>query len=216
MRTYPYMMTSRCLVPLLCLSSLQAQNVSKVIDTYCSGCHNGSMRSPSNVLLDQFDAARISENPEVWSRAYRQLQAGAMPPVGAPRPDRATYRTVLTSIEDALGASAKPSAAVSDETIAMRLATLLWNSAPDAALLEDARRHRLSDAANVESQIRRMLADDRAQAFVSRFFSPWLQLEKLAKSDPDKKDFPDYDVSLRDSLVKETELFLLSQLRDDR
>jgi hypothetical protein len=61
-----------------------------------------------------------------------------------------------------------------------------------------------------------MLADDRAQAFVSRFFFPWLELDKLGKSDPDKKYFPDYDVSLRDSLAKETELFLLSQLRDDR
>jgi hypothetical protein len=61
-----------------------------------------------------------------------------------------------------------------------------------------------------------MLADDRAQAFVSRLFFPWLELDKLGKSDPDKKYFPDYDVSLRDSLAKETELFLLSQLRDDR
>ena len=61
-----------------------------------------------------------------------------------------------------------------------------------------------------------MLADDRAQAFVSRFFFPWLQLDALAKADPDEKYLPDYDVSLRDSLARETELFLLSQLRDDR
>ena len=70
--------------------------------------------------------------------------------------------------------------------------------------------------ATLERQIRRMLADDRAQAFVSRFFFPWLELDKLAKADPDKKYFPDYDNSLRDSLARETELFLLSQLRDDR
>jgi hypothetical protein len=37
-----------------------------------------------------------------------------------------------------------------------------------------------------------------------------------SNADPDKRYFPDYDVSLRDSLAKETELFLLSQLRDDR
>ena len=61
-----------------------------------------------------------------------------------------------------------------------------------------------------------MLADDRAQTFVARFFIPWLQLDTLAKADPDKKYFPDYDVSLRDALARETELFLLSQLRDDR
>ena len=50
------------------LPSMSAQtgpNVSNVIDTYCSSCHNGRMRSPSGILLDQFDAARISASPEV-------------------------------------------------------------------------------------------------------------------------------------------------------
>src|SRR6478736_8431063 len=79
----------------------------RVMDMYCAGCHNGSMRSPSGALLDQFDATRIAENPEVWARAYRQLQAGTMPPVGAPRPDRGTYDAVLASIEPALGEDAK-------------------------------------------------------------------------------------------------------------
>ena len=35
-----------------------------------------------------------------------------------------------------------------------------------------------------------MLADDRAQAFVARFFFPWLQLDTLAKADPDTKLLP--------------------------
>jgi hypothetical protein len=126
-------MTSRYLVPLLCLTSLSAQtgvNVSKVIDSYCSGCHNGRIRSPSGILLDPFDAAqfdveKISASPDVWSRAYRQLQAGTMPPVGAPRPDRATYEVVLSSIEQALGAGAKPPAAANSNEIATHLATLL-------------------------------------------------------------------------------------------
>ena len=211
-------MIIRYLAPLLCLISLSAQTVldaSKVTETYCSGCHNGRMRSPSAVLLDQFDATRISANPDIWSRAYRQLQAGTMPPVGAPRPDRATYDAVLTSIEQALGVESKPPAAASSQQIATRLAVLLWNSAPDAPLLEDAQRDRLTDPATLERQIHRMLADDRAQAFVKSFFFPWLQLDKLGNSEPDKKYFPDYDASLRDSLARETELFLLSQLRDD-
>ena len=199
-----------------------AGRASKVIDMYCSGCHNGRMRSPSGILLDQFDAAQFqaaksAASPDAWSRAYRQLQAGTMPPVGAPRPDQATYGEVLTSIEQSLSAivDAKPPAASSQE-IAARMATVLWNSAADASLFQDAQSGRLSDPATLERQIHRMLADDRAQAFISRFFFPWLQLDKLGNSDPDKKYFPDYDVSLRDSLAKETELFLLIQLREDR
>jgi hypothetical protein len=216
-------MTSRYLLPLLCLTSLSrltslpAQtpvDTSKVIETYCSGCHNGRMRSPSGALLEELDVASISANPDVWARAYRQLQAGTMPPAGARRPDRATYDAVLASIEQAL--NLKPLAATNSQEIARRLGTLLWNSAPDASLLQDAQRNGLGDSATLERQIRRMLADDRAEAFVSRFFFPWLQLDKLGNSDPDKKYFPDYDASLRDSFAKETELFLLSQLRDDR
>jgi hypothetical protein len=139
-----------------------------------------------------------------------------MPPVGAPRPDRATFDAVLTSIEQGLEATGKPAVATPSGEVASRLATMLWNGAPDATLLEEVQRNRLSDPATLERQVRRMLADERAHGFVSQFFFPWLELDKLGAADPDKRYFPDYDVSLRDSLAKETELFLLSQVRDDR
>src|ERR1044071_8888375 len=103
-------MTRRYLVPLLFVTTLSVSadvSLPKVIETYCSGCHNGRMRSPSGTLLDQFDATRISADREVWSRAYRQLQAGAMPPAGAPRPDRETYDATLQFIERAMGADTK-------------------------------------------------------------------------------------------------------------
>ena len=192
-------------------SAQHGPDASMAFDTYCATCHNGSLRSPSGTLLVRFN--RTQTNADMWARAYRQLQASAMPPVGAPRPDRATLEAMLASIEQYLGADPKPAATPAHE-IAARLATLLWNSAPDAALLKDA--HRLNDTATLERHVQRMLADDRAHAFVARFFFPWLQLDKLAEADPDKKYFPDYDVSLRDALAKETELFILSQLRADR
>ena len=200
------------------LSPLRAGQTaeSKVIGTYCAGCHNGVMRSPSGALLDTFDTATIAENRDTWVRAYRQLQAGTMPPVGAPRPDRPAYEALLASIEVALVAKIAPPADATGEEIANRLARLLWNSAPDAALLEDARVDRLTNAAALDRQIQRMLDDERARAFVARFFFPWLGLDRLAQADPDKTHFPDYDVSLRDAMVTETELFLLSQLRTDR
>lgn len=195
-------------------SAPASASVSNVIDTYCASCHNGRLRSASGILLEHFNAAAISASPESWARAYRQIQAGAMPPVGAPRPSRETFDVVLTSIEQALAPRTMPAA--SSHEIAARLATMLWGSAPDAALRSDAQRNRLSDATTLERHVARMLADDRAQAFVSRFFVPWLELDKLGSADPDTKYFPEYDVSLRDALARETELFVLSQLRDDR
>jgi hypothetical protein len=218
-------MPKRCMIPLLMslggLCSLQAQTapaLANVVATYCSDCHDGQTKSPSGKLLEQFDVNQIAEHQDNWASAYRQMQAGTMPPAGSPRPDRTTNAAALAAIEKSLAATAaaKPQAGASSQQIAERLASLLWHSDPDAALLKDAQRNRLTDPKALESQVRRMLADDRAQAFVQNFFFPWLQLNELYKTDPDKKLFPDYDASLRDALTKETELFLLSQLRSDR
>jgi hypothetical protein len=202
----------------LATASVSAQSesgLSGLVGTYCASCHNGRLRSPSGLLLESLDTADPAARPELWARTYRQLQAGAMPPVGSPRPDRAVLDAALLSIERALAGSAQPGKVTSD-AIATRLATMLWNAAPDDELRREAGRDRLRDAAALERQVRRMLADDRARAFVARFFFPWLQLDALAQADPDPRYFPDYDVSMRDALAKETELFLLSQLRDDR
>ena len=173
------------------------------------------MTSPTKVVLDLFDPARIAEERDLWVRAYRQLLAGTMPPAGAPRPERTTYDAVVRSVEDSLGVR-EPSPVADSSLVATRLATMLWNSAPDAVLLDAAQRNGLADAVAVEQQVRRMLADDRAQAFISQFFVRWLQVDGLAKADPDLKHFPDYTPTLGDAFAKETELFVLSQLRDDR
>src|SRR5262245_11093692 len=109
-------------------------NVPEVVKTYCSGCHNGTMRSPSGALLDKFDTPQTADKPDVWARAYRQLQAGTMPPVGAQRPDRAIYDALLAVIEQALGANTTAAASATSQEIAEQLAALLWNSTPDAAL----------------------------------------------------------------------------------
>jgi hypothetical protein len=196
--------------------SASQPNPSRTAQVYCAGCHNGVMHSPSGAVLDLLDPNAMDDNPEVWSRAYRQLQAGTMPPFGAARPDRTARVQLLASIESALAATTPPAADATDQEIADRLATLLWNSAPDAQLLADARGHRLTQGATLEQQVRRMLADPRADAFVSRFFFPWLGIDQLAKAEPDARNFPTYDVRLRDAMVTETDLFIRSQLREDR
>jgi hypothetical protein len=203
-------------VPLEPARVVQGPAMSSMVATYCAGCHNGVMRAPSGGLLDQFDAARIADNPDLWARAYRQLQAGTMPPVGAPRPDRKAYDAALVVIENALGAGSPPPPVATSQQTAERLASVLWNSVPDASLLDDAQNNRLASEAGVERQVKRMLADDRARAFASRFFFPWLGLDRLEQADPDKAHFPDWDASLKGAMATETELFVLSQLREDR
>jgi hypothetical protein len=189
--------------------------VTATVTTYCSGCHNGVMRSPSNALLDRFDGAAIGDDAEAWTRAYRQVQAGTMPPAGAPRPDRAAARRLLASIETALAVATRKPAEATGKEIADRLAAMLWNSPPDATLLEEARRNRLRQPAVMVQQVKRMLADDRADAFVAGFFVPWLGLDRLVNVNPSPKNFPGFDPSLREAMATETRLFILSQLRED-
>jgi Protein of unknown function (DUF1592)/Protein of unknown function (DUF1588)/Protein of unknown function (DUF1585) len=209
-------MTSRIIVAMLFTASLYAQAPSpltKVVETYCSGCHNGHVE-PSGARVATLDPAHIVDNRELWSRAERHLRAGTMPPVGAARPDRRTSDEAIAAIERELDKTAP--AVETSQAIATRLATLLWNGAADANLSQAAERDQLRDPAVLEAQVRRMLADPRSEAFVYRFLFPWLQLDKLSNADPDKRFFPDYDPSLRESFRRETELFLLSQLNDDR
>ncbi len=61
-----------------------------------------------------------------------------------------------------------------------------------------------------------MLADDRSKALVDNFFAQWLQLRAAHGQAPDPNVFPEFDENLREAFIQETELFLESQLREDR
>jgi mono/diheme cytochrome c family protein len=106
---------------------------------------------------------------------------------------------------------------LADFEVATRLSFFLWSSIPDDTLLELAEQGRLTDPDVLEAQVERMLADPRAaDALVEGFASQWLNLrllpEKLA--DPDK--YPDFDDSLLEAFRLESELFIASNLREDR
>ena len=100
--------------------------------------------------------------------------------------------------------------------LASRLSFFLWSSIPDDELLAAAEAGRLSDPAALERQVRRMLADERAGVLVSSFATQWLHLRRMRTVTPDVNAFPGFDENLRAALVRETELFLESQIREDR
>jgi hypothetical protein len=105
---------------------------------------------------------------------------------------------------------------LNDVALASRLSFFLWSSIPDEELLQLAEKGRLHDPAVFDAQVRRMLRDDRAKALVSSFGAQWLYLRNLRMVSPDLFEFPDWDDNLRQAMARETELFLDSQLRDDR
>ncbi len=105
---------------------------------------------------------------------------------------------------------------VSDEDLAARLSYFLWGSPPDAELRRLAERGELSDDDVLEQQVRRMLADRRSEALGSRFAAQWLRLQDLDKVHPDVRIEPDYHQQLADAMLRETELFFTSLVREDR
>ncbi len=105
---------------------------------------------------------------------------------------------------------------VSDVELASRLSFFLWSSIPDDELLALAGRGRLRNAAVLEQQVRRMLADPRSRALVDNFAGQWLQLRNLRSAFPDSREYPDFDAQLRLAFQRETELFVESIMREDR
>ncbi len=118
---------------------------------------------------------------------------------------------------DPAGAVAGTSYAVGDLDLASRLSFFLWSSIPDEELLSLATRRQLKAPASLERQVRRLLADPRAKrALVDNFAGQWLELRNVREHTPDPDIFDTFDENLREAFRKETELFIESQLADDR
>ena len=105
---------------------------------------------------------------------------------------------------------------INDLDLASRLSFFLWSSIPDDQLLDAAVSGRLKDSAVLEQQVRRMLADPRAEALVNNFASQWLYLRNLDSTHPDSRLFPDFDDNLRQAFRRETEMLFESVIKDDR
>ena len=117
---------------------------------------------------------------------------------------------------DPEGAAPNAPYRISDLELASRLSFFLWSSIPDDELLDVAAAGSLREPGVLEGQVRRMLADPRAEALVTNFAAQWLYLRNLPAVSPDFIVFPDFDETLRRALREETELFFDSIIREDR
>jgi hypothetical protein len=92
--------------------------------------------------------------------------------------------------------------------VATRLSFLLWNSAPDPALLDAADQGLLDDPAGVEAEARRLLADPRAEDPVRDFHGQWLELRKLTNLQKSTDLFPNYKPEMAKMMEEETLRFI--------
>jgi hypothetical protein len=106
--------------------------------------------------------------------------------------------------------------AVNGIELASRLSFFLWSSIPDDELLALAEQGRLGEPAVLAAQVRRMLADPRAEALTTNFAGQWLNLRALEGHVPVAALFPDFDDNLRQAFRRETELLVASLIRENR
>jgi hypothetical protein len=104
---------------------------------------------------------------------------------------------------------------ISDFALASRLSYFLWSSMPDEDLFAAASAGKLHNPAVLEAQVRRMMADPKAAAFVENFAGQWLELRLLDDYDADPKRFPDFNKPLRTAMKQEAEQYFQSIVKED-
>ncbi|MCI0745301.1 MAG: DUF1592 domain-containing protein [Verrucomicrobia subdivision 3 bacterium] len=89
----------------------------------------------------------------------------------------ASPRFVFRVEESAPSPAREKYPAIDEYALASRLSYFLWSTTPDAELLSLAERGRLRKS--LDSQVKRMLADRRANALVENFTGQWLQVRDV-------------------------------------
>ncbi len=113
---------------------------------------------------------------------------------------------------------------IDEWSLASRLSYLLWSTLPDEESFALAQQGALRN--NLKSQVARMLADERANAFVENFVGQWLQTRDIEgvsinggailRRDRVRGQRFDFDRDLRLAMKRETEMLFAHVMRQDR
>ena len=132
-------------------------------------------------------------------------------------------RRILTSPQFLVRAEREPANVtpgqpyrITDLELASRLSFFLWSSLPDDELIDVAAHNQLHVPAVLERQVRRMLADPKAESLVQNFGDQLLYLRNLPATSPDGVFYPNWDDELRKSFRRETELLFGSIIKENR
>jgi hypothetical protein len=92
--------------------------------------------------------------------------------------------------------------------IATALSYGLWGTLPDEALLAAADAGTLADAAAIETEVRRLLADPRGRAAFDTFATQWLGTAPLLQVNKDAQVYPNFTPEVREAMAAEQRAFL--------
>ncbi|MDE3154094.1 MAG: DUF1592 domain-containing protein [Acidobacteriota bacterium] len=86
----------RAAAPAAAPGAMPVKQQNALVQQYCVGCHDDAQMT-GGLSLEKFDAAHLDAH--VAALMVRKLKAGAMPPVGMPRPDAATLQAFIAALE---------------------------------------------------------------------------------------------------------------------
>src|SRR5262245_39262371 len=72
-----------------------------LLDRFCVACHGEKLKT-AGLLLDKLDVENPGNGAEAWEKVVRKLRTGAMPPAGAPRPNKVDYDVLANYLETTL------------------------------------------------------------------------------------------------------------------
>ncbi len=90
--------------------------------------------------------------------------------------------------------------------MASRLASALWDTVPDPALLDAAAKESLVGLDGVNAQARRMLADPRAHQALAAFVTDLYAMHFLQEAMPDPMVYPNFTPTLRQAMQTELQM----------
>jgi mono/diheme cytochrome c family protein len=77
----------------------------QLLNRYCVSCHSDRLKT-ADLSLQGVDVEHIARDAAVWEKVLRKIRAGAMPPVGRPRPEPAAYARFASHLESELDRAA--------------------------------------------------------------------------------------------------------------
>lgn len=105
---------------------------------------------------------------------------------------------------------------ITPHQLATRVALLIWSSIPDEHLLHLADTGKLYDEETMRSEVRRMLADPRAEALGENFGLQWLNLREFGNGPkPDASVFPEFNETLTKAMREEAVRTVANVFRND-
>ena len=116
---------------------------------------------------------------------------------------RFLYRTELGTLDSKSGLYV-----LGDYEVASELSYLLWQTAPDQALLDAAEKGALHTDEQIRTAVERMLQDPRARPVLSAFIKDWLGLSAIATVPKDTGTFPELSAEIRGALSREVDRFV--------